>query len=157
MNSTYGDPNPTKGAMRHPGREHQQAEETHSKAREGKKTILVFSPDLNLCFSLSLLFQDRYHVVTTTNLAAVGPLVTEHRANLVIIDDVPSPWLITSIDAIRGRQKKVSLVVLYVYDSRLMSLDQAIRAHVDSVFYKPVDIAAVSQRIQELLQVDGSL
>jgi DNA-binding NtrC family response regulator len=123
----------------------------------GKKTILVFSPDLNLCFSLSLLFQDRYHVVTTTSLDAVSTLVAEHRAELVIIDAVPSARLIASLDAIRGDRGNVSVVMLYVYDARLTSLDRAIRDHVDTIFYKPVDIAAVSQRIQELLQSKASV
>ena len=45
-------------------------------AQETKRTILIYSPDLNFCFSLSMLFQDRYSVVTTTN---PGMLETDRK------------------------------------------------------------------------------
>jgi DNA-binding response OmpR family regulator len=118
-----------------------------------KKTILIFSPDLNLCFSLSMLFQDRFHVVTTTNLAMVEPLAGEHAADLLIVDAVPSERLIGKLDALRSAQGRLPVIMLYVYSARDVALDRTIRDHVDSVFYKPVEITAVSRRIEELLAV----
>jgi hypothetical protein len=43
--------------------------------------------------------------------------------------------------------------MLYVYNTREAALDRTIREHVDSVFYKPVEISAVSGRIERLLAV----
>jgi DNA-binding response OmpR family regulator len=120
---------------------------------EARKTILIFSPDLNLCFSLSMLFQDRFHVVTTTNLAMVESLAAEHAADLMIADAVPSERLIAKLDSLRTLSGRLPVIMLYVYNARDVLLDREIRAHVDSVFYKPVEIAAVSRRIEELLSV----
>lgn len=120
---------------------------------EARKTILIFSPDLNLCFSLSMLFQDRFHVITTTNLAMVESLATEHAADLMIADAVPSERLIAKLDSLRTFSGRLPVIMLYVYNARDTLLDREIRAHVDSVFYKPIEIAAVSKRIEEILAV----
>jgi response regulator RpfG family c-di-GMP phosphodiesterase len=120
---------------------------------DARKTILIFSPDLNLCFSLSMLFQDRFHVVTTTDLAMVEPLAAEHAADLMIADAVPSERLMAKLDDLQSATGRIPIILLYVYNARDVALDRDIRAHVDSVFYKPVEINAVSRRIEELLTV----
>ncbi len=120
-------------------------------AGDDKKTILLYSPDLNFCFSLSMLFQDRYNVITTTNLGMLDKLVCDYSANLVLVDAVPSDKLIQRLGTLRVLNKDLPILLLYVYNSREVTLDKAIRAHVDSIFYKPFDIAAVSKRIEELL------
>jgi len=53
-----------------------------------KKTILIYSPDLNFCFSLSMLFQNRYNVSTTTNLGMLETFLANYSADLVMIDDM---------------------------------------------------------------------
>ena len=116
-----------------------------------RKTILIFSPDLNLCFSLSSLFQDRYHAVTTTNIATFERLATCFGADLAIVDEVPSDFLIGRLDALGAGCPKIPVIMLYVYNGRDVALDRAIRSRVDSVFYKPVEISVVSKRIDEIL------
>lgn len=118
---------------------------------ENKKTILLYSPDLNFCFSLSMLFQDRYNVITTTNLGMLDKLVTDYAANLVLVDAVPSDKLIERLEALRKLNDRLPTILLYVYNARDVELDRAIRAHVDAVFYKPFEIAPISRRIEELL------
>jgi DNA-binding NtrC family response regulator len=118
---------------------------------DGKKTILIYSPDLNFCFSLSMLFQDRYNVITTTNIGMLDKLVADHSANLVMVDAVPSEKLIERIDSLKSLNKKLPIILLYVYNSKDVALDKAIRRHVDSVFYKPFEITPVSRKIEELL------
>jgi DNA-binding response OmpR family regulator len=118
---------------------------------EKKKTIIIYSPDLNFCFSLSMVFQDRYNVITTTNLGMLEKFVAIYSADLVIVDAVPSDKLIDRIDALKGSAGTLPVIVLYVYSGRDVALDRAIRSHVDSVFYKPFEISAISKRIDELL------
>jgi DNA-binding NtrC family response regulator len=118
---------------------------------EEKKTVLIYSPDLNFCFSLSMLFQDRYNVITTTNIGMLDKLVADHSANLVMVDAVPSDKLIDRVNSLKGLNKKLPIILLYVYSSKDVALDKAIRRHVDSVFYKPFEIAPVSRKIEELL------
>ena len=116
-----------------------------------RKTILIFSPDLNLCFSLSSLFQDRYHAVTTTNIATFEKLATCFGADLAIVDEVPSDTLIGRLEALGTGCPRIPVIMLYVYNGRDVALDRAIRSRVDSVFYKPVEISVVSKRIDEIL------
>lgn len=116
-----------------------------------KKTVLLYSPDLNFCFSLSMLFQDRYNVITTTNLGMLDRLAADYSANLVMVDAVPSEKLIERLDGLQVAKHKPPIILLYVYNSREVDLDRAIREHVDSVFYKPFEIAQISKRVEDLL------
>jgi DNA-binding NtrC family response regulator len=118
---------------------------------ESKKTILIYSPDLNFCFSLSILFQDRFSVITTTNADMLETFVAHYSAHLVIVDAVPSDEIIEKLDALKRLNKGLPIIVLYVYSPKEVQLDRMIRSHVDSVFYKPFDVTAVSKRIEELL------
>lgn len=136
--------------IRHTPAQEPEADASGVKERE-RKSILIFSPDLNLCFSLSILFQDRYHVVTTTNIATFERLATCFGADLAIVDEVPSECLIRRLEAIASGPAKIPIIMLYVYNGRDVTLDRAIRTRVDSVFYKPVEISVVSKRIDEIL------
>ncbi len=118
---------------------------------EAKKTIILYSPDLNFCFSLSMLFQDRFNVITTTNLGMLDRLVADYSADLVVVDAVPSEKLIERTQGLRSVNPKLPIILLYVYNSKETNLDKAIREHVDSVFYKPLEIGPISRRIEELL------
>jgi DNA-binding response OmpR family regulator len=119
---------------------------------ESKKTIVIYSPDLNFCFSLSMVFQDRYNVITTTNLGMLEKYVEIYPAQLVLLDAEPSPKIMERIDAIKKIRCELQVIILYVYNAREGTLDRAVRSHVDSVFYKPFEVGAVSKRIDELLQ-----
>ncbi len=120
---------------------------------ESKKTIIIYSPDLNLCFSLSMVFQDRYNVITTTNLGMLEKFVGIYSADLLVLDAEPTQKLMERIDRLRGPSRLLPVIILYVYNTKEGVLDRAVRSHVDSVFYKPLEISAVSKRIDELLAV----
>ncbi len=120
-------------------------------ADENKQTILIYSPDLNFCFSLSMLFQDRYNVVTTTNPGMLETFVEHYAAGLVIVDAVPSEKMIERLDALKMRNRQLPIIMLYVCSSKEAVLDSAVRSHVDSVIYKPFDIADMARRVAELL------
>lgn len=134
----------------HPAAAGPEANGSTRKDRE-RKTILIFSPDLNLCFSLSSLFQDRYHAVTTTNIATFEKLAACFGADLAIVDEVPSDFLIGRLEALGAGSPRIPVIMLYVYNGRDVALDRAIRTQVDSVFYKPFEISVVSKRIDEIL------
>ncbi len=118
---------------------------------EGKKTILIYSPDLNFCFSLSMLFQDRYNVVTTTSIGMLETFIGHYSANLLIVDASPSEKILTQLRALKQVRNDMPIIMLYVFSMKESLLDQVVRHEVDSVFYKPFDLSAVSKRINELL------
>jgi DNA-binding response OmpR family regulator len=118
---------------------------------ETKKTIFIYSPDLHFCFSLSMLFEDRYNVVTTTNPGMLESCVGTYAADLVLVDASPTQTLISQFAKLKTHNERVPIILLYVYSQKSVEMDKAIRTHVDSVFYKPFEIEAVSKRITELL------
>jgi DNA-binding response OmpR family regulator len=128
-----------------------RADAADADSGETKKTIILYSPDLNFCFSLSMLFQDRFNVITTTNLGMLDRLVADYSADLVLVDAVPSQKLIERVEGLRSVSPTLPIILLYVYNSKETNLDRAIREHVDSVFYKPLEVAPISRRIEELL------
>jgi response regulator RpfG family c-di-GMP phosphodiesterase len=118
---------------------------------ESKKTILIYSPDLNFCFSLSMLFQDRYNVITTTNSSMLEELVVHYAASLLIVDASPSDKLIRLLHHVKELNVSLPIIMLYVFSPKESNLDTEARREVDAVFYKPFDLAAMSRRINELL------
>ncbi|MBX2990198.1 MAG: hypothetical protein KF749_03410 [Bacteroidetes bacterium] len=120
---------------------------------EKKKTILIYSPDLNFCFSLSMLFQDRYNVITTTSSSMLEELVTHYAASLLIVDASPTEKLIRLLHHVKELNTDLPIIMVYVYSPKDSGLDAIARNEVDSVFYKPFDLSAMSKRINELLPV----
>ncbi|HEX9656564.1 MAG TPA: hypothetical protein VGB89_06595 [Bacteroidota bacterium] len=118
---------------------------------EEKKRIFIYSPDLNFCFSLSMLFQDRYSVVTTTNPGMIESCDGTHAPHLVIVDAVPSESLLEKIAGLKKRQPNIPIISLYVYSERAKELEERLRSHVDALYYKPIDVNDLSSRIAELL------
>ena len=118
---------------------------------ERKKTILIYSQDLNFCFSLSTVFQDRYNVITTTDPDFLDSFTTHYTADLIVVDSDPSKKMISRFQAMKQRNENIPILVLYVYSPKGVEMDRAIRQHVDAVLYKPFDVDAITERIQQLL------
>jgi len=123
----------------------------HARAGIAKKTVLIFSPDLNFSFSLSMVLQDRYHVVTTSNSAMIESFASTYAADIAIVDAVPTEMFIRQIDAIKKLRPGLSVIMTYVYDSRDVRLDDCVRSHVDAVLYKPFEADAVLCQVERLL------
>lgn len=120
---------------------------------EKKKTILIYSPDLNFCFSLSMLFQNKFNVITTTNPSTLESFVMHYSANLLIVDASPSTKMLQQLHALKELNSDIPVIMLYVYSAKELLLDRDVRQEVDSVFYKPFDLTAVSKRINDLLSL----
>ncbi len=136
--------------MTSPGSE-RESSKASAGTEDGKKIIVIYSPDLNFCFSLSIFFQDRFTVITTTNLGMLETSVRNYSAHLVILDAAPSESILERISSLKSIDPTLPIIMLYVYSTRDMNLDRIIRDRVDSVFYKPFEVAAISGRIEELL------
>jgi response regulator RpfG family c-di-GMP phosphodiesterase len=67
------------------------------------------------------------------------------------VDAIPSEKMIERLDGLKKQNRKVPVIMLYVYSPKEAALDATIRSHVDSVIYKPFDIADMARRVAELL------
>jgi response regulator RpfG family c-di-GMP phosphodiesterase len=115
-----------------------------------RKTLLMFSPDPNLCMSFAMLYQDSYRVVTTDDIGQLESLSCKHSADLLVVDGEPSPELLMALEKMKRVRPDLPIILLYVWDPRSGAMDQQLRSHVDTVFYKPFEIQSVSRRIDEL-------
>ena len=120
---------------------------------EGRKTILIVSPDPNFCLSLSMLFGDRYRVLTASSLSVLQEGMEARRIDLVLVDEGPSRKMVECIDAYRHLNPTLPIIILYVYSPKDVDLDSDLRKTADSVFYKPFEIGTVSKRVDDLLSV----
>jgi len=120
---------------------------------EGRKTILIVSPDPNFCLSLSMLFGDRYRVLTASSLSVLQEGMEARRTDLILVDEGPSRKMVDRIDAFRHLNPTLPIIVLYVYSPKDVDLDSDLRKTADSVFYKPFEIGTVSKRVDDLLSV----
>lgn len=120
---------------------------------EGRKTILIVSPDPNFCLSLSMLFGDRYRVLTASSLSVLQEGMEARRIDLILVDEGPSRKMVERIDAFRRLNPTLPIIILYVYSPKDVDLDSDLRKTADSVFYKPFEIGTVSKRVDDLLSV----
>jgi DNA-binding response OmpR family regulator len=120
---------------------------------EGRKTILIVSPDPNFCLSLSMLFGDRYGVLTASSLSVLQEGMEARRIDLILVDEGPSRKMVERIDAFRHLNPTLPIIILYVYSPKDVDLDSDLRKTADSVFYKPFEIGTVSKRVDDLLSV----
>jgi DNA-binding response OmpR family regulator len=116
-----------------------------------KPMILIYSPDMNFCFSLSSFFQDRYDVITTTDPELLASLAAIRSTRLVVIDDEPSRPMIERLRDLRRVNHSLPLMMLYVYGPGGSDLDKTVRDYVDTVLYKPLNINEISSSIKELV------
>jgi response regulator RpfG family c-di-GMP phosphodiesterase len=115
-----------------------------------KKTLLMYSPDASLCMCFSMLYQDNYNVVTTTDIVRLGRLTRSHPPDVLVVDAEPSEELLSQLQAAKRIRCDLPILLFYVFDSREGSMDERVRSHVDTVFYKPFDIQNVSRRLEEI-------
>jgi len=120
---------------------------------DGRKTILIVSPDPNFCLSLSMLFGDRYRVLTASGLSVLQEGVEARGVDLILVDEGPSRTMVDRIGSFRHLNPALPLIILYVYSPKDVNLDSELRRTADSVFYKPFENGTVSKRIDDLLSV----
>jgi len=122
-------------------------------ANEGMKTIVMYSPDLDLCMSLTLYFQDKYVVVTTTDGNTLAGLVESYHPSLVIADALPTSWILKLFDGWKEKYPDIRIMLFRVwrYDDR--KREAAIHKSIDYILYKPIDIDFVAHIVDGLFGV----
>jgi DNA-binding response OmpR family regulator len=123
---------------------------------ETMKTIVMYSPDVDLCMSLTLYFQDKYVVVTTTDGNTLPTLVETYHPSLVIADALPTSWILQLFDTWKEGhpEMRVMLFRVWRYDDR--KREAAIHKSIDYVLYKPIDIDFVAHIVNGLFEVPGA-
>jgi DNA-binding NarL/FixJ family response regulator len=114
-------------------------------------TIVFYSPDMDFCVSLRLLFQDRYNMITITDPRMLQMTVREFKADLVIVDSLPTEKLKLQFEIMKRENPRVHILSFYASRFNDKRIHQFIRQSVDAAFSKPIDLAEVTQSIHELM------
>jgi DNA-binding response OmpR family regulator len=132
-----------------------QSQDNEGVADQDKKTIVMYSPDVDLCMSLTLYFQDKYAIVTTTDGNTLPGLVETYHPSLVIADALPTSWILELFDTWKQAHPEIRVMLFRVwrYDDR--KREAAIHKSIDYVVYKPIDIDFVAHIVSGLFEVPG--
>ena len=122
-------------------------------AEEKAPSILLYSPDMDFCMSLRLLFQNRYTVRTTTDPQMLLLMMREFDPQLAIVDGLPTARMKRWLERIREESSHVRIMFFYVPRFNDRDTRDYIRNAVDAAFAKPVDLTEVTHRIEELIEV----
>lgn len=114
-----------------------------------RSTIVLYSPDLDFCVCLRMLFQGQYNMITITDPAMLLMTVRDFKADIVIVDNVLTERMMGRLQIMRRENPRICIVSFYVscfFDRRNY---EVIRHFVDIAFSKPLDLADVEQSIHE--------
>lgn len=115
------------------------------------KSVVIYSPDFSLCYSLLMFLQSHYKVVATTNIDAVSAMIRNSSADLIILDSEPDKSIQSLINELQTLNNTTPIILTYVYNSRLSLLEANIKCKVKEIFYKPFDLNEISSRIPMLI------
>ncbi len=115
------------------------------------KSILFYSPDLNLCASLLMFFNEKYAVTTTTDLSVLGNIFNSAHFDLLVIDSEPTDTIIDLCKTVRESHPGIPVISTYVYTNKFSDNEAELKSSVDIIFYKPIDLFEVSQKIDRMM------
>lgn len=116
------------------------------------KSILFYSPDLNLCASLLMFFNDKYTVTTTTDLSTLESILKTQCFDLLIIDAEPSEQVDALCRKIHEDDfRHLPIILTYVYTIKYKDREAALRQYIEAIFYKPIDLFEVAQKVDRLM------
>ena len=124
-------------------------QETKSSAAESKKTIVLYSPDMDFCVSLRLLFQEQYNIITTTEPDIMMMMVKSFNPELVIVDALPTERMRERFALMRKEHHGIRIMVFYASSLESTVHHEFIRQSADAAFSKPLDLVEVMERINE--------
>lgn len=119
---------------------------------EHRKKILIISDDSQLAQSLSLFFGEEFDVSTVEHFDDVLRLISQKRADLLLVDfGLPDAKISESLGSLKRQGLTIPIVLMYAYHERKKSVESEIRKYADAVFYKPVNIFEVLGQIRIFL------
>ncbi len=120
--------------------------------RATRKRILVFSPDVDVASSLTMLLADQFEVASESNLERLRTRLVDWKPALVLADVHPLPQdIVKLVDILKTKPQGTFVLLLHVFRNWSPSIESAIRSAADFVFYKPVNVEMIAALITDLL------
>lgn len=107
---------------------------------------------MDFCMSLTMLFQNQYNVITTTDINLLSTIVKSIKPSLVIADTQPSDELKNRIDDIHLEIPELPVILFCVSSQVNKYFEEKVCKSVNAYFFKPVDINELSNKIKDLTE-----
>lgn len=116
-----------------------------------RRTVMFYSPDVDFCVSMRLLFQDRYHVVTVSDPEMVLAAVREFQPYLMVVDSSPTKTMLNRFEQIKRDYPRTQIMSIYAPQFNWAHESRTTFRHVDAAFTKPIDLAEVTKHMSEMM------
>jgi hypothetical protein len=116
------------------------------------KTIVLYSPDVDFCMSLEMLFQGQYRIITTSDPNQIATSVNIHQPDLLIADSLPTERMRKRFELMKQEHPHLRVMLFYVARFENECIPSKDCKSIDAIFYKPIDLVEVIQRIDELVR-----
>lgn len=130
------------------GNEPKAAEKT---LLDKKKTVFLLSPDLDLCTSLTLLLQNRFKIVTTTQFEFVHKIVDTLKPHIFIADLKPSEKLVDSITRLKTDFPNLKIILFLDSWINYKKIESSLMKIADAIFYQPIDLIEINKKLDLLI------
>jgi len=121
---------------------------------EPVKSIVLYSRDMDFCVSLSLLFQDRYKIMTVSDPELLLTTVKTFEPDLVIADTVPTERMQRRFYLMKTTSPLLRIMLFYAAHYGDERRQEAVLKTVDAAFSKPIDIEEVTRQINTFMAND---
>ena len=141
----------------HPGRK-SVSDSRHStnEHREGRReTIILYSPDMDLCLSLRLYFQEKYNVITLTDPELLVTTGQTCHPSLLIVDALPTERMQERFGSIKRENPDVRIIVFYASHVGRDHFHEHVQNFVDVALSKPIEIEELARCIENLVHGDS--
>ena len=133
------------------------ARDVHGETSEcdtATKSIVLYSRDMDFCVSLSMLFQDRYKIVTITDPDMLMTTVKALQPDLLIADAAPTERMRHRFHLMKTGLPTLRIMLFYAAHYGSVGEHDSIRKFVDAAFSKPIDIEEIMRQIREFMTND---
>ena len=122
---------------------------TSSSTENAVKSVVIYSPRIDICVGLQMALENQYHITTVTETEMFMVLVTTFKPDFVIINASSQIGRLLTMMKRTSPQTRILLVV----SSRGFDLAILRKLHslVDGVFFEPVVIAELAKTLTSLL------
>ena len=114
------------------------------------KNILFYSSDIMFSNSFLIYLQNNFNVTITTNIDDFKLIFSHTHSDIIIMDIEPSNAIEIICKDIHNIKSNIPILLTYVFNNRIKDFDERIRKYVRSIFYKPIDIAEITNKLDSL-------
>lgn len=120
-----------------------------------KHTVVLYSPDIDFCMSLSMFFQDMYKIITTTDPEMMLEIVKGYQPDLAIVDASPSDRMNHRFEIMKREDDRLRIMLLHVPRVEGPPLHLQRTPHVDAMLSHPIDLTDVMEQVDFLLHSEA--